>query len=167
LRRHYFERSVGHDRDPKGRNFRAHHSKNNGAKVLKRFLKKKSDGPRIKFSAVDYVAEACLLYPWTPDTCLKMDARLFFAMMRRGRVLKYKQDSRKYFELLRVANHPHVTKESQDLVRQYYWDASLTEMQFQAREEKIAQIKEDAARHYAPNNSVLAFFAQGHRKGHA
>jgi hypothetical protein len=94
-----------------------------------------------------------------------MDARMFFTMMNRGRALKCKQNARKYFELCRVANFPHVTKESQDVVRQHYWDTSLTELQVESREEQIEKIKEDAAKHYAPSKEALQFFAQGHRKG--
>jgi hypothetical protein len=86
---------------------------------------------------------------------------MFFAMLRRGRDLKFKSDSRKYYELCKVARVPHFDKKGIDMVTSWFWDNSLTDLQIAAREDRIAQVKDDAKKHYAPTDSVLGFFAPG------
>ena len=93
--------------------------------------------------------------------CLKMDARLFFAMLSRGRLMEFRRKSRDFYEMCRTSDFPHITKESRDKMLSYHWDNSLSELEMQMRDAKIAKIKEDAKAHYQRPEAALKFFSQG------
>jgi hypothetical protein len=89
-----------------------------------------------------------------------MEARLFFAMLNRGRAIEGRRQFRTYYHLLNVSTHPHNKEDSQKEIRQFYWDNSLSDIEIAMRDSKIAEIKKDAAKHYAPPEAALGFFRQ-------
>lgn len=93
-----------------------------------------------------------------------MDARLFFAMVRRGREVQFRRQSRIYFHLLSVADFPNMTKESRDKTRQWHWDNSLTAGEIEDRNTTVQQVREEAKKHYSKPEAALGFFAQGNAK---
>jgi len=93
-----------------------------------------------------------------------MEARLFFAMLARGRFLEFQRKSREYFELCRVASLPHVKDETRTQVLSWYWENSLTPMEAAVRDQMTREIEEKAKSQYAHPSEALRFFAE-HKAG--
>lgn len=88
-----------------------------------------------------------------------MDARLFFAMVRRGRGLESKRKSRMYFELIRVINFPHAPENIRKELIQWHYDNSLTDFDREYRDYRIKQMNA-TGEGYAHPAAALDFFGR-------
>jgi hypothetical protein len=87
-----------------------------------------------------------------------MRAKLFFSMLRHGRVIERRKRMTHYVEMCRVSCYPKYTEDSQKRVMQYFYDSSLSPADWAKRERFRQKMEAEAAKHYVKTEDVLAFF---------
>lgn len=61
-----------------------------------------------------------MFHGWTPQTCLKMPARQFYAVLREGRKIESERQFQNFLELTRIAKIPqYVPQYADDLFAHY------------------------------------------------
>lgn len=95
-----------------------------------------------------------------------MQARLFFAMLSHGRAIERRKNYRLLFELLHVSTYPHYTAASQEEVRDYFYDSSLSAQDIAMRRQVLIEAEEKAREQqvFDPPTTVLRLFS-GARRG--
>lgn len=113
----------------------------------------------MKISALDIIAEACLIYPgWTPQVILSMQATLFFALMARGRTISRRWKMRDFAELCKIVMRPTLIPAHQDDLLQYYHDSGLSPHEWASRERTRLAMEKKAAASYQTTAQALDFF---------
>lgn len=87
-----------------------------------------------------------------------MEAAIFFRMLSHGRLIEMRRDFRNYYNLCRVNAYPHMNREDQKKIEQHYWDGSLSQVELSRRDERMAQVKADAAKTWVSSKEALRFF---------